>query len=122
MGTTKEPILELKNVKTTFKVPKGILKAVNGVDLTIYKGETVGLVGESGCGKSTLGKTIMRLYRPEDVYKRQPLEESFVDSLGTEYGSSADKILTNGPFIVSDWVSDSTMTLVKNENLSLIHI
>ena len=63
MGTTKEPILELKNVKTTFKVPKGILKAVNGVDLTIYKGETVGLVGESGCGKSTLGKTIMRLYR-----------------------------------------------------------
>ena len=40
-----EPILELKNVKTTFKVPKGILKAVNGVDLTIYKGETVGLVG-----------------------------------------------------------------------------
>ena len=45
MGTTKEPILELKNVKTTFKVPKGILKAVNGVDLTIYKGETVGLVG-----------------------------------------------------------------------------
>ena len=32
MGTTKEPILELKNVKTTFKVPKGILKAVNGVD------------------------------------------------------------------------------------------
>ena len=57
MGTTKEPILELKNVKTTFKVPKGILKAVNGVDLTIYKGETLGLVGESGCGKSTLGKT-----------------------------------------------------------------
>ena len=66
MGTTKEPILELKNVKTTFKVPKGILKAVNGVDLTIYKGETVGLVGESGCGKSTLGKTIMRLYRPDE--------------------------------------------------------
>ena len=50
MEKTKEPILELKNVKTTFKVPKGILKAVNGVDLTIYKGETVGLVGESGCG------------------------------------------------------------------------
>lgn len=66
MGTTKEPILELKNVKTTFKVPKGILKAVNGVDLTIYKGETVGLVGESGCGKSTLGKTIMRLYCPDE--------------------------------------------------------
>ena len=64
MGTTKEPILELKNVKTTFKVPKGILKAVNGVDLTIYKGETVGLVGESGCGKTTVGRTLLRLYEP----------------------------------------------------------
>lgn len=63
---TREAILELKQVKTTFKVPGGILKAVNGVDLTIYKGETVGLVGESGCGKSTLGKTIMRLYRPDE--------------------------------------------------------
>lgn len=62
----KEPLLELKNVKTTFKVPNGILTAVNGVNLTIYKGETVGLVGESGCGKSTLGKTIMRLYRPQE--------------------------------------------------------
>ena len=66
MGTTKEPILELKNVKTTFKVPKGILKAVNGVDLTIYKGETVGVVGESGCGKSTLGRTLIRLTDPTD--------------------------------------------------------
>lgn len=70
MGTiyskSKEPVLELKQVKTTFKVPQGVLKAVNGVDLTIYKGETVGLVGESGCGKSTLGKTIMRLYKPDE--------------------------------------------------------
>lgn len=61
----KMPILELKDVKTYFRVPGGVLKAVNGIDLKIYKGETVGLVGESGCGKSTLGKTIMRLYRPD---------------------------------------------------------
>ena len=66
MGTTKEPILELKNVKTTFKVPKGILKAVNGVDLTIYKGETVGLVGESGCGKSITALSMMGL-QPKDT-------------------------------------------------------
>lgn len=66
MNGKKEAILELKDVKTVFKVPKGILKAVNGVSLTVFRGETVGLVGESGCGKSTLGKTIMRLYRPEE--------------------------------------------------------
>lgn len=61
----REILLELQDVNTYFRVPQGILKAVNGVNLTIYKGETVGLVGESGCGKSTLGKTIMRLYKPE---------------------------------------------------------
>lgn len=66
MENKRTPILELKDVKTYFRVPGGVLKAVNGVNLTIYKGETVGLVGESGCGKSTLGKTIMRLYRPDE--------------------------------------------------------
>ncbi len=60
-----KPLLELKNVSTHFKVPRGTLKAVNSVSLTIEPGETLGLVGESGCGKSTLGKTILRLYRPE---------------------------------------------------------
>jgi oligopeptide transport system substrate-binding protein len=45
-----------------------------------------------------------------------PLEESFVSELDLEYGSAADKVLGNGPFIVSDWQSDSSVTLVKNEN------
>ena len=61
---TGAPLLELKDVKTYFKVSGGILKAVNGVSLTIREGETIGRVGESGCGKSTLGKTILRLIRP----------------------------------------------------------
>ena len=59
------PLIELQAVKTYFKVPRGTLKAVNGVNLKIYPGETIGLVGESGCGKSTLGKTILRLYKPD---------------------------------------------------------
>ncbi|MBQ9264119.1 MAG: ABC transporter ATP-binding protein [Clostridia bacterium] len=60
----KAPLLELKDVKTFFKVQGGILKAVNGVSLTVRQGETIGLVGESGCGKSTLGKTVLRLLKP----------------------------------------------------------
>jgi peptide/nickel transport system ATP-binding protein len=43
---------------------KGTVKAVDGVDLEIYPGQTIGLVGESGCGKTTAGRTILKLYEP----------------------------------------------------------
>lgn len=58
------PLLEVKNLKKHFQVSKGILHAVDGVDLTITAGRTLGVVGESGCGKSTLGRTILRLIEP----------------------------------------------------------
>lgn len=63
----KEVLLKLTNVKKHFEIGHGqVLKAVNGVNLDIYKGETLGLVGESGCGKSTLGRTIIRIYEATD--------------------------------------------------------
>lgn len=55
-------LLELDDVCKTFRVSGGKLKAVNHVTLDIYKGETLGFVGESGCGKSTLGRVIMGIY------------------------------------------------------------
>jgi oligopeptide transport system ATP-binding protein len=64
----EENILEVKELKKYFPVKKGIfrktvgnVKAVDGVNFNIKKGETLGLVGESGCGKSTTGRTIIRL-------------------------------------------------------------
>lgn len=55
------PILEIKNLKTEFQTIDGIVSAVNGVDLTLYRGEIVGLVGESGSGKSVTALSILRL-------------------------------------------------------------
>ena len=64
----KKPIITVKGLKTHFPVKgtKKVVRAVDGVDLVIYEGETVGVVGESGCGKTTLGKTILQLIRPTD--------------------------------------------------------
>jgi peptide/nickel transport system ATP-binding protein len=57
----REPLLEVKNLKTYFKTNDGIAKAVDDVSFTVYKGETVGIVGESGSGKSVTCLTTMRL-------------------------------------------------------------
>ena len=62
----RKPIITVKGLQTHFPVKgtKKVVRAVDGVDLVIYEGETVGVVGESGCGKTTLGKTILQLIRP----------------------------------------------------------
>ncbi|MEW6636663.1 MAG: dipeptide ABC transporter ATP-binding protein [Actinomycetota bacterium] len=70
-GRSGEYLLEARNLKMHFPVKAGVLKrtvghvkAVDGVNLTIRKGETLGLVGESGCGKSTLARLLLRLLEP----------------------------------------------------------
>ena len=72
-GSSSEYLLEAKNLKMHFPIKAGVLKrtvghvkAVDGVDLKVKKGETLGLVGESGCGKSTLARLILRLLEPTD--------------------------------------------------------
>ena len=64
-------LLEIRDLKKHFPVGEGlfsrkkdVVKAVDGVNLTVEEGETLGIVGESGCGKSTLGRTILRLIEP----------------------------------------------------------
>jgi len=55
------PLLEIKGLKTYFSTEEGLVRAVDGVDLRIERGETLGVVGESGCGKTVTALSIMRL-------------------------------------------------------------
>lgn len=78
----KTPLIEIIELKKLFKLNGGArLHAVDGINLSIYPGETVGVVGESGCGKSTLGRSILRLIEPtsgqiiydgQDIMKLNP--------------------------------------------------
>ena len=69
-----EPLVQVRELKKYFPITQGILiqreigavKAVDDVSFDIYRGETLGLVGESGCGKTTTGRTLIRLYKPTD--------------------------------------------------------
>lgn len=56
-----EAILSIRNLKVYFYTYAGVVKAIDGIDLDVYKGETLGLVGETGCGKSVTASSILRL-------------------------------------------------------------
>jgi oligopeptide transport system ATP-binding protein len=67
-----ESLIDVRDLKMYFPITRGIVfqrqigavKAVDGISLSIKRGETLGLVGESGCGKSTAGRAILQLYKP----------------------------------------------------------
>ena len=68
MTNSRQPVLELRNLTTTFPTQRGSVRAVEAVNLSLYPGQILGLVGESGCGKSTVLLSILRLIsKPGDI-------------------------------------------------------
>lgn len=76
-----EPLLVVEGLKTHFRLPLGDVKAVDGVDLTVDRGRTLGIVGESGSGKTVLARTIMRLNIGSNVHTEGSVRYAGVDLL-----------------------------------------
>ena len=84
MSEERRVLLEISDLRKYFAIKSGLFKkkyvqAVESVSFSIFRGETLGLVGESGCGKTTLGRTIIRLYEPTSgriVYDGVPIYDS----------------------------------------------
>lgn len=90
-----ENLIEVKNLKKYFSIPRGTLHAVDNVTFNIEKGKTIGVVGESGCGKSTLGKTLMRLHDAtagEALYEGTDIMSMPIRQFKREYRSSIQMI------------------------------
>jgi len=73
MSDSATPLLQIRGLRTWYPVKTGVLartvgfvRAVDGVDIDLHRGETLGIVGESGCGKSTLARSILRLEKPRE--------------------------------------------------------
>lgn len=93
-------ILEIQGLKTYFETARGTIKAVDGVDLSLEKGDTLGVVGESGCGKTVLSLSIMKLV-PKPAGR-----------------IVAGKIIFNGTDLVS--LDESSMRGIRGKDISMI--
>ena len=81
--TDREAALVIDDLRVSYATPDGPLAAVDGVSLTVHRGESIGLVGESGCGKSTMGKALMRLLPPgAEMSGSIRLDDTEVTTLG----------------------------------------
>src|SRR2546427_9094306 len=98
-SSSARPLLDVRNLQTSFHTSDGVVRAVTGVDFHVNRGEILGLVGESGCGKSVTSLSIMRLIPPPGKIE-------------------AGEVLFNGRDLLK--LSNSEMRKVRGEAISMI--
>lgn len=96
----KQPLLEVKNLKTHFYTDRGHVTAVDGISFDVNEGEILGVVGESGCGKSVMSQSIMRLY-----------DEKYTASYEGEINFNGENLLS---------LSKSRMQKIRGNEISMI--
>jgi len=121
-GNGSDPLIAIRNLKVHFDLGGGgvfgklvgsnpvrrVVKAVDGVTIDIFPGETLGLVGESGCGKSTLGRAILRLTEPTSgqvLYRNKDLAHLSGRELRETAATPADNL--PGPLRLAESAHDS---------------
>jgi oligopeptide/dipeptide ABC transporter ATP-binding protein len=125
-----EAILQIRNLKTYFYTYAGVVRALEGIDLDVYQGETLGLVGETGCGKSVTSLSIMRLvadppgkivdgqviYKGEDLLKKSEAEMQQIRGNKITMVFQDPMTFLNPVLTIGDQVSE---VIAIHENLAL---
>ena len=131
-----EPILEIRDLKTHFMLDTGTVRAVDGIDLTISRGKTLGVIGESGCGKSVTAHSILRLipsppgqivngqillYRQGeviDITRLQPKEAAIRQIRGADIGMIFQEPMTSfGPLhTIGNQIGETILTHQQAES------
>ncbi|WP_265112348.1 ABC transporter ATP-binding protein [Halosolutus halophilus] len=115
-------LLSISDLRTQFRTERGVVKAVDGIDLTIERGETVGLVGESGSGKSVTALSAMQLVDdPGEVVDGEVLlrDPDLADRLGEKYPEYANQFVTDGAVDLAK-APETVMRDIRGGEMSMI--
>jgi len=114
MNESSDLLIEVKNLKTYFYLPQGIVRSVDDASFNIYRGKTLGVVGESGCGKSVTAQSILRIVpSPGKIIGGEILYHKLVNQDGTNYQEEVTDLAK------MDW-QDKRIRAIRGAEIAMI--